>query len=204
MALRRMTGWIQEMERKRGEGDILDRSCVRIEKKFLFWSAETHFVVLSPARKRAEGQFAAARVKSGCVGDSCNRPHSYLQSLFCLFERTQWNETQIKFAVANKISAYHFMKNYNRGISINLVRRNRGFWFITKRESRSEFFFFKKGNHLRNCLSCFCHIHVFAVAFRFLHQFIHQILYMLLGIIVLMHSGKGWFLMTPKRWRSCV
>lgn len=36
MSLRRMTGWIQEMERKRGAGDILDRSCVRIEKKFLF------------------------------------------------------------------------------------------------------------------------------------------------------------------------
>lgn len=35
MALRRMTGWIQEMERKGEEGDILDHSCVQIEK-FLF------------------------------------------------------------------------------------------------------------------------------------------------------------------------
>lgn len=35
MAPRRITGWIQEMGRKAEEGEVLDRSCVRI-KKFLF------------------------------------------------------------------------------------------------------------------------------------------------------------------------
>lgn len=34
MALRRMNGWIQEMERKRGEGDIPDHSCAqKLQKK---------------------------------------------------------------------------------------------------------------------------------------------------------------------------
>lgn len=79
MALRRMTGWIQEMERKGEEGDILDHSCVQIEK-FLFWSAERHFVVLSPDHKEAEEQLAAARVKCGCGGDSS----------FCFHARETW------------------------------------------------------------------------------------------------------------------
>lgn len=81
MALRRMAGWIQEMERKGEEGDIFDHSCVPIEKFLL--KTQSHFVVLSPDHKEAEKQFAAARVKCGCVGDSCNQHFSYLQSSFC-------------------------------------------------------------------------------------------------------------------------
>lgn len=72
---------------KEGKWDILDHSCVQIEKKkTLFWSAERHSVVLSPARWRAGGQCAAARVKRGRVSYSCSQPRSHLQALFCFWQ----------------------------------------------------------------------------------------------------------------------
>lgn len=41
MALRRMVGWIQEMEREEEEEVILDHSCVRIEKISVLEHRET-------------------------------------------------------------------------------------------------------------------------------------------------------------------
>lgn len=71
MAQRRMAGWMQEMEREGEEGEILDHSCVRIEKKSCFEAQRNILLFFPPDRKEAEEQFATARVKCGCGGDSC-------------------------------------------------------------------------------------------------------------------------------------
>lgn len=101
MALRGMNGWIQEMERKRREvGYSRSQLCANWKKKTLFWSAERHSVVLSPARWRAGGQCAAARVKRGRVSYSCSQLRSHLQALFCFWENAMKAKQLI---LANKI-----------------------------------------------------------------------------------------------------
>lgn len=83
MALRRMTGWIQEMERTAEEGDILEDSCALIEKNT--GAQRDIFVDLSPDHKEAEELFAIARVKCGCGGNSCNQHFSYISSTSIVF-----------------------------------------------------------------------------------------------------------------------
>lgn len=56
MALRRMGGWIQEMERKGEEGDILDHSCVPIEK-FLFKTQRVILLFFPQTIKRQKSSF---------------------------------------------------------------------------------------------------------------------------------------------------
>lgn len=84
MALRRMNGWIQEMERKRSEGDILDRSCVQIEKKKCCFEARRDMLLFFPLPVKGREGSALQRGLRGVVSVTAAVGHAgHLQASFC-------------------------------------------------------------------------------------------------------------------------